>query len=273
MNAVQVGPLVFANGRFIAIIAIMAFLLASELFARWRKSDARAIHRWALATLLGWIVGARLGFVALNLDAFVAAPLDAFAVWQGGFHLRAGALTAAAVLLIAFLRSSPSALPVALSALVASAAAGLTDLALPNGLDGRIPDITLADMTGTQVSLSNDSGEPVVLNLWATWCPPCRREMPMMMEIAAAQDNTKIIFANQGEDPATIAQFLAIANLPQDGILRDPQNALMQEFGMIGLPSTLFFAADGQLVTTHTGEISRASLLRKIADISPNPQE
>lgn len=273
MNAVQIGPLVFANDRFIAIMAIMAFLLASEIFARWRNPDARAIHRWAMIALLGWIVGARLGFVLFNLDAFVAAPLDAFAVWQGGFDVRAGTATVAAILLIAFLRKSPAVLPVTLSALVAAVAMALTDLALPDGLDGRLPDTAFADMTGAKVSLGADSGQPVVLNLWATWCPPCQREMPMMMEIAAAQKDARIVFANQGEDPATIARFLATANLPQDGILRDPQSALMQEFGMVGLPNTLFFDATGQLVTAHTGEISRAELMRKIADIGPKPQE
>lgn len=269
MNAVQIGPFVFANDRFIAIVAIMAFLLASEIFARWRKSDARAIHRWALIALLGWIVGARLGFVLSNLDAFIAAPLDVPAIWQGGFDVRAGAATVAVVLLIALLRKSPSVLPVALSALVAIGATALTDLALPNGLDGQLPDTMFADMTGAEVALGAGTGKPVVLNLWATWCPPCQREMPMMMELAAAQDDARIVFANQGEDPADIARFLTMANLSQDGILRDPQSALMQEFGMVGLPSTLFFDAGGQLVAAHTGEISRAELMRKIAELGP----
>lgn len=273
MNAVEIGPFVFANDRFVAIMAIMAFLLASEIFARWRKPAAPAIHRWSLIALLGWIVGARLGFVLSNLDAFVTAPLDVFAIWQGGFDVRAGASTVAIVLLIALLRKSRAVLPVALSALVATLTMALTDLALPDNLDGQLPDTLFTDMSGAQVALGAGMGKPVVLNLWATWCPPCQREMPMMMEVAAAQEDARIVFANQGEDPADIARFLTVTNLPQDRILRDPHSALMQEFGMVGLPSTLFFDAGGQLVAAHTGEISRAELMRKIAGLGPKLQE
>lgn len=104
----------------------------------------------------------------------------------------------------------------------------------------------------------------VVLNLWATWCPPCRREMPMMTELAAQMPDTDFVFANQGEDAARIEAFLAAAGLPRTGMLRDPAMRLMTEMNAAGLPATLIFDARGALVATHMGEISRPALRQMI---------
>ena len=99
-----------------------------------------------------------------------------------------------------------------------------------------------------------------VLNLWATWCPPCRREMPMMTELSAEVPEARFIFANQGESADQISAFLAAENLPLAGMLRDPQEHLMGRLRAVGLPSTLIFDEQDQLVAAHTGEISRSAL-------------
>ncbi len=95
----------------------------------------------------------------------------------------------------------------------------------------------------------------------------------MMVDVAQAQDEVDIVFANQGETTASIGVFLEQSGLPPTGILRDPNSALMQEFGLIGLPSTLFLAADGSLQSVQTGEISRAALLAGLKDLKNTPPQ
>ncbi|WP_342298201.1 TlpA disulfide reductase family protein [Cereibacter sphaeroides] len=110
-------------------------------------------------------------------------------------------------------------------------------------------------------------GQPVVLNLWASWCPPCRREMPMMTEIAAEETKVGMVFANQGEGEATIRRFLDAQDLPQAGMWLDPSSTMQAEFTVPGLPATLFFDASGALHHIHMGEISRAGLLSRMDEI------
>ncbi|WP_322629100.1 redoxin family protein, partial [Halothiobacillus sp.] len=94
--------------------------------------------------------------------------------------------------------------------------------------EGRLLTAQLVDLSGSPVDLQAQQGRPMVLNLWATWCPPCRREMPMMVDVAQAQDEVDIVFANQGETTESIGVFLEQSGLPPTGILRDPNSALMQ---------------------------------------------
>lgn len=186
---------------------------------------------------------------------------------SGGFDIYAGVFALGVALFGAFLARPRAGGPVLIAAAVAALAFATSTLLLPNEAPMRIPAAGFADLTGAPVSLAQRDGQPLVLNLWATWCPPCRREMPMMVDVAGSQDAVDVVFANQGERAETIRDFLNTAELPPDGMVRDPNNALMQEFELQGLPSTLFFAADGSLKAVHTGEISRAALLAGIEDL------
>lgn len=260
MNAVSIGPLVFDGARFAAIVGLLLFFVVVEIMARLQKSDAA---RWAGIAVLAWIVVARMGFVAANRPAFAAHPLDALKLWQGGFMPAAG-WAGGGVLLVALLRKARCAvLPLALGGAVAMAAhlAVTTALTRP---PVTLPEEKLIALDGRGVQLAGRH-RPVVLNLWATWCSPCRREMPMMTDLAANTPGVEFVFANQGEEAARIMAFLRDENLPREGMIRDPHGRLMGALGAVGLPSTLVFDAKGRLVAAQTGEISRAALTRMIA--------
>ena len=269
MNAIAIGPLVFSNDRFVAVLTIIAFLGVAEILA-WRSPDnARSIHRWTGAIGAVWIIAARIGFVINHWDAFAPAPSSMFAIWQGGFDPVAGTVAAGLLLAFAFVRRSVVRVPVVASTAAALLVFGAATLLLPDQTGGRIPAAGFADLSGVPVALDETEGRPLVLNLWASWCPPCRREMPMMVDVAQTQNDVAIIFANQGESTHAIHSFLETAALSQAGMVQDPNMTLMHTFGMLGLPSTLFFAADGSLQSVHTGEISRAALLAGIKDLKP----
>ncbi|GHE03708.1 thiol:disulfide interchange protein [Defluviimonas sp. 20V17] len=271
MTGISLGPFVLAGGRLAALIALAAFLLAIEGIGWWRRrrgtGGADGFGRWPTLVVLGWILGARAGYVVANWPAFAAAPADIVKLWQGGFSTQTG-LTAAILTIAAAAFLRPRALlPLAVSAAVAGLASGATMLVL--SAPQPVTATTLAPgpfaaLDGHSAPLADPPGRPVVVNLWASWCGPCRREMPMLQQIAAQTPGVEFRFVNQGESPATIQRFLTQEHLSGADVRLDPRRSLMVRYLSLGLPATLFFRADGTLVQGSIGEISRAETLRQI---------
>jgi thiol-disulfide isomerase/thioredoxin len=130
-----------------------------------------------------------------------------------------------------------------------------------SGLD-EISFTTLQDKPQTLVGLAQ--GKPLVVNLWATWCPPCRREMPVLAAAQLQISGVGFVFANQGEYAPTVQKYLATSQLNLANVLLDPGKKLGQQLGSMALPTTLFFDASGRLVDTHVGALSPASLASKL---------
>ncbi|WP_161601051.1 TlpA family protein disulfide reductase [Pseudooceanicola batsensis] len=134
---------------------------------------------------------------------------------------------------------------------------------------GSIQETQVITLSGEVVALDRRDGRPLVLNLWASWCGPCRVEMPMMQEVAASLEDVDIVFANQGETAQVIAFYLATEGLTSRGVVLDEDKQLSRGYGAAGLPATLFFTAQGELSALHVGEISRDELMRRIDAIRP----
>jgi thiol-disulfide isomerase/thioredoxin len=128
-----------------------------------------------------------------------------------------------------------------------------------------LPKVALSTLAGAPVDLLRlAAGKPIVVNLWASWCPPCRREMPVL---AAAQKQEKeflFVFANQGEDGTAAQNYLLGAGLDMTNVLLDPGTNFGHEAGSTALPTTLFYDANGRLVNSALGELSVASLTSKL---------
>ncbi|HAQ27862.1 MAG TPA: peroxiredoxin, partial [Pseudomonas sp.] len=114
------------------------------------------------------------------------------------------------------------------------------------------------------VALQDFVGKPLVVNLWATWCPPCRREMPVLAEAQRTESDVTFLFVNQGEGERVIADFLDTEGLGLENVLLDTGGRLGQHVGSTALPTTLFYDAEGRQVGSHLGELSRASLARAL---------
>lgn len=252
MPAISIGPLLFAGERLAAILGIAAFLVITAALS-WRN-DSR-LAGWAQTALLVGFVAARLAHVALNAGSFLPDPWRIIMFWQGGFNLPAG-LLAAALTLILGLRQARSRLA-SLAALVAGLLVWNVSFQLVAATTAvAAPDSVLTRLDGQPTSLKAHEGKPVVLNLWASWCPPCRREMPMMTEMANSRKDVDFVFANQGESAPTIETFLRREGLSSDHIVLDEGLALARHYGVQGYPTTLFLDRTGMLVSVHSGEIS-----------------
>jgi len=132
----------------------------------------------------------------------------------------------------------------------------------------QLPELTLERLEGGQVALADAAGEPTVINLWATWCPPCRRELPMLAAAARANPDVRFYFADQGEGADTVRAYLdERPDIEIDGVLLDAASSLSERFEAMGLPVTLFFNASGDHVLTHVGEVTEVDMLNYLTDL------
>lgn len=127
-----------------------------------------------------------------------------------------------------------------------------------------LPEVTLYDRHGQPADWHNPPGKLRVVNLWATWCPPCRREMPVLMAAQAEHADIEFLFVNQGETPDIVQRFLSSQSLSLRNLLFDPESRLGQSAGSTALPTTLFYDAQGRQVGNHLGELSGASLAQAL---------
>ncbi|PXX94929.1 TlpA disulfide reductase family protein [Halomonas sp. LBP4] len=259
MDAIALGPVLISVPRLYAFAAALLLLLASACLLGLPR---REHIRWFNGLVLAWLVGARLGHVALNLDAYVAAPLDIVKLWQPGFHGLWG-MVAALIWTGWALRAHLLRLIGAMALVVGSSSLWLVLVTLaPLGDDmplGELPELALEDLDGNPVELRSLRGELVVVNLWATWCPPCLREMPLLAE-ADTRDGVTVVVANQGEDLLQVVRYLDEQDLAFRYPLLDPSQELMVLTESPGLPTTVLFDAEGRAVERHVGELSRAQL-------------
>ncbi|MBB6178950.1 TlpA disulfide reductase family protein [Pseudorhizobium flavum] len=263
MNAVSFGPFAFDAERFAAIAGTVVFLAVASILAH--RVDDR-LGRWSSWTALVGLVAARLGHVLQHLGSFIPEPWRVLAVWQGGFSWSGGVAGVALMLVVLFLKGRKI-IGWAAASVVAGVIATAATLALTSS-GTQVPPLTsiFRSLTGAETTIGTN-GRPTVLNLWATWCPPCRRELPMMAELAASTADVDFVFANQGEPSAKIADYLRSANLKLPQAVLDPQLLLSRHYSAVGLPATLFLAADGTLSGSHLGEISREVLAQKIQEL------
>ena len=219
--------------------------------------------------VLAGLVAARLAFVFLYQDQYLAAPWSMLDIRDGGFFGPAGllAIAVATAWLAWRSREKRASLLYAVGAGVTVwMAATLIPLAMP-APRMQVPQITLADMTGQNIELKGFAGKPLVINLWASWCPPCRREMPVLGAAQQQHPEVNFVFANQGESPETVGKYLAGEAFRLDNVLLDSGRQLTKILGSGALPTTLFFDAQGVLVERRMGELSAATLAQRLESL------
>ena len=123
----------------------------------------------------------------------------------------------------------------------------------PSG-GGRAPGFTLTSTDGMRVALADFAGEPVVINFWASYCPPCRAEMPLLQRRLTASSEVRLVLVNEGESSQSALDFLN-ANGIQLRSLLDSNLAVGRAYGVVPLPTTVFVRADGSIAGRQIGEL------------------
>lgn len=125
------------------------------------------------------------------------------------------------------------------------------------------PDWQARDLEGQPFALADLRGEVVVLNIWATWCAPCLREMPKLQALAddyAAQGLRVVgVSIDRGSALAQVRSFIEELQLGFT-ILADPDQAVMTAFGALGVPETFLIDREGRVMHRWTGEFDPGAL-------------
>ena len=162
----------------------------------------------------------------------------------------------------------PLAVFVALVALL-GVGLGLNPREVPSPLVGKpVPEFTLARLRAPDKSLSRAdlTGRPVLLNAWATWCVECRREHPVLLEIAERGD-LPVYGLNYKDDRSAALEWLARLGDPYVASGFDGDGRVGIDMGVYGLPETFLIDARGMIVHKHIGPISREIWARDFVPI------
>lgn len=132
------------------------------------------------------------------------------------------------------------------------------------------PNMTLTALDGTYVEITDFRGRITILNFWATWCPPCVRELPTLSTFAQEQDpetGVRVVGINTGETPETINAYFEQYHVTDIEVLLDPAGAARSLYGVINMPQTFFLDEEGIVRFFKVGEITRDDIDSYIAEL------
>lgn len=127
-------------------------------------------------------------------------------------------------------------------------------------------DLPLIDGTGIRAVLGDLTG-PTVVNVWASWCLPCRSEAPLLKTAHQQRDDITFIGIDVEDDQQSAKEFIAEFGLDFQHYF-DPDRAVPAELGGFGTPITYFVAADGTIVKTHSGILDEQTLALMLDELT-----
>jgi len=131
-----------------------------------------------------------------------------------------------------------------------------------------IANFSLTDLHGVTHSIADYKGRPVLINGWATWCPPCKAEMPALHDfyIKHKAEGFKLLAVNSGESHTAVQQFI-----DQQGftfpVLLDTHKDVLDGLGVSGLPTSIFVGRDGTVKTIHIGGLSPDAIEKELTPL------
>ena len=128
----------------------------------------------------------------------------------------------------------------------------------------KLPDFKIYDMDGNAVTLYESFGKPLVVNFWATWCPPCKAEMPYFDELYKEYgDRVDFMMVNitdgQRDTTASVKAFIG-SNKYSFPVYCDSEMSAAMAYGVNSIPMTLFIDSEGELINYKVGAISESAL-------------
>ncbi|QNP49251.1 TlpA disulfide reductase family protein [Diaphorobacter aerolatus] len=265
-QTLQIGPFTLAWVLIVLLTGWLAGTWLAEHLARKRGIRIER-HIWLIA--LAGLLAARLAFVAQYASAYASSQWSIVDIRDGGWEPMAGLAAIGVYVLALWVWHSASARAVTAGAALFTAIwlGGSTALSLLAPQNTTLPQFTGVALDAQSLSLPDLKGQPVVINLWATWCPPCRREMPVLMDAQKAHPGVRFVYVNQGEKPDAVLRYVQQIGMAESSIVLDPQEALSRMVQQRALPTTLFFNAQGRQVAVRSGELSKATLAQHLEQI------
>jgi cytochrome oxidase Cu insertion factor (SCO1/SenC/PrrC family) len=134
------------------------------------------------------------------------------------------------------------------------------------GAVGKAPSFALTGTDGRRLSLADLAGEPLVINFWATYCPPCRAEMPLLQQRVGASGIVRLLLIDEGDSRRQALDFLASVGVHQPALL-DSNLSVGHAYGAIAFPTTVFVRADGSIALRHIGQLDERVLDAQLSNL------
>lgn len=130
------------------------------------------------------------------------------------------------------------------------------------------PDFSLADLSGKKLDLSSYRGKVVLLDFWATWCDPCRDEVPHFIELQTKYGNEglQIIGVSMDDSPDPVRVFRQRFNMNYPVLMGDAKTGELYG-GILGLPVAFLIGRDGRIIAKHIGATNAAVFEKEIVDL------
>jgi cytochrome c biogenesis protein CcmG, thiol:disulfide interchange protein DsbE len=248
-DGLKVGALVLEWGRLSFVLGVFAFMFLME-GARDTKPKAMVFP-----VLLAYVIAGRLGYAFEHVNSISLELLDprkgaiswywgvAGAGMVGVWKARAFILTLVARGLAAGLISV---VPLLLKPVHTNS----------NPIPENINFQRLNQNGSLEIVKFSDLKRPMLLNVWASWCAPCRSEMPLLA--GAAQNGAQIVFVNANESSSVVRNYLRTENLQVSSLL--DTGSLQRELQVIGLPTTVLIGKNSQILERQFGALDGATL-------------
>lgn len=147
------------------------------------------------------------------------------------------------------------------------------EIAAGNDLYEAAPDFTLLNADGDEVSLSDYQGQPVILNFWASWCPPCKSEMPSFDKLSNQyEESGEVVFLmvnltdGSKETIETAKQYLSDNGLTLN-VVFDTKGDAASKYGISSIPSTFLIDKDGNVRGSSVGAMTETELTREVTKL------
>ncbi len=168
----------------------------------------------------------------------------------------------------------PTALPAATAYLVGPAVEGLRPGDIAPELEAERADgtkVTLTDLDGNPVRLADLRGKLVWLNFWATWCPPCQAETPVLRDTAAAYRDRGLVIVGIAVQETTVDDVRAYAERYDLGytIAFDASADIFHRYRVFALPTQVFIGPDGRILAVMNGPLDMAAAERMVRTYGP----
>ena len=131
---------------------------------------------------------------------------------------------------------------------------------------GKAGLFALTATDGSKVNLADFAGKPVVINFWATYCPPCRAEMPLLAQSVGARSGARLVLIDEGDGRDATRAFLDGLGIHQAALL-DADLGVGHSYGAFSLPMTVFVRADGTIDRTQVGQLQEGVLASELSNL------
>ncbi len=149
---------------------------------------------------------------------------------------------------------------------------GASEFGTARPASGPLPRIEGRTLQGGSFGPAEYRGHVTVVNVWATWCSPCRREQPVLQAVwdRARHAGVVMVGINYNDDAAAARDWVETFDVRYPSV-SDPDGAAAVDFGFPGLPATYVADATGQLRYRFYGEVTQSALERVLSELEPSP--